>query len=158
MKKNAIEIKWGIGYSLLFLVWMIAENAIGLHDMYIEKQTIYGNLFAIIAISTYAIAIKNKKDAYYNGTITYKQGFLSGLVLSVVISVLSPIVQFITYSYITPHFFDNSIAYYIAHNIQTPEQAAAYFNLKSFTIQSSFGNLSLGVITATVVAYFIKNK
>ena len=131
MNKLAIEIKWGILFSIATLVWMIIENAIGLHDVYISKQAIYTNLFAIIAIAIYALAIKEKKYLYYKGIMTWKQGFISGAVLSVVITILSPLVQYITFKYITPNFFSNIIQYSIDHKKLTQTQAEAYFTLKS---------------------------
>jgi len=38
------------------------------------------------------------------------------------------------------------------------ENAQAYFNLKSYMIQSAFGALAMGVVTAAVVAFFMKSK
>ena len=90
--------------------------------------------------------------------MTWKQGFLSGVVLSIVISILSPLVQYISYTFISPNFFTNIIKYAIDHKVQTQVQAEAYFSIKSYILQGLFGSLSMGVITAAIVAYFLKNK
>lgn len=158
MKKIAIEIKWGILFSIATLVWMIIENSVGLHDVNIDKQPVYTNLFALIAIAIYALALREKKYLFFKGNMTWKQGFLSGVVLSVVVSILSPLVQYITYTYITPNFFTNIIKYAVEHKIQTQVQAEAYFSLKSYILQGIFGGLSMGVITASIVALFLKTK
>lgn len=158
MKKIAIEIKWGLLFSIASLVWMIVENTVGLHDKYINKQVIYTNLFAIIAIVIYFLALKEKKQSIFNGNMTWREGFLSGVILSIVISILSPIVQYITYTLITPEFFINIIQYSVENKVQTQAQAEAYFSLKNYMLQGIFGGLSMGVFTSAIVAYFLTTK
>ena len=156
--KFSIEIKWAIQFSLLTLVWMIIEKSVGLHDQYISKQAIYTNFFAFIAIAVYVLALRDKKKNYYHNKMDWKQGFLSGLVLSFIIAVLSPLVQYITFTFITPNFFANIIEYAVSHKIQTQAQAETFFNLKSYLLQGIFGALSMGVITAAMVAFVLKTK
>ncbi len=158
MKKFAIEIRWGIQFSIVSLVWMIFEKTMGWHDALINKQAIYTNLFAFVAIGLYFIALSDKKKNFYNGRMDWKQGFISGMILSTVIAVLSPMVQSVTYTYITPHFFENIIQYRVAHKFQTQSQAEMYFNLKSYTIQAIFGAFSFGVLTSAVVAFVVRTK
>lgn len=158
MKKFAIEIKWAIQFSLLSLVWMIIEKSTGLHDEYISKQAIYTNLFGIIAIAVYFLALRDKKKHYFDGQMDFKQGFISGIILSFIVAMLSPIVQYITFTYITPHFFETIKAYVISHKIQTPAQADTFFSMKSYMIQGIFGALSMGVITSALVALLLKTK
>lgn len=158
MKKFSIEIRWAVQFSLLTLVWMILEKSLGWHDQLIAKQAIYTNLFGIVAIAVYVFAILEKKKKYYHGKMDWKQGFLSGLVLSFVIAMLSPLVQYITFTYITPEFFEHMKTHVITHKIQTPEQADTFFNLKSYILQGIFGALSMGVITAALVALLVKSK
>jgi hypothetical protein len=158
MKKIAIEIKWGLLFSIATLVWMIVENVVGLHDKYISKHLIYTNLFAIIAIAIYFLALKEKKHSIFNGKMTWRQGFISGVTLSIVISLLSPLVQYITFTLITPQFFTNIIKYAVENKVQTQEQAEAYFSLKNYMLQGTFGGLSMGVFTSAIVAFFLKTK
>lgn len=158
MNKLAIEIKWGILFSIATLVWMIIEDTVGLHDVYISKQAIYTNLFAVIAIAIYVLAIREKKYLYYKGIMTWKQGFISGVVLSVVITILSPLVQYITFKYITPNFFSNSIQYCVDLKKLTQTQAEAYFSLKSYIIQGVFGGLSMGIVNSALISLVLKTK
>ena len=158
MKKFAIEIRWGIQFSIVSLVWMIFEKSMGWHDALISKQAIYTNLFAFVAVGFYFIALSDKKKNFYNGKMEWKQGFISGMLLSTVIALLSPMVQSITYTYITPQFFDNIIQYRVTHKFQTQSQAEMYFNLKSYTIQSIFGAFSFGVLTSAAVAFVLRTK
>jgi hypothetical protein len=158
MKKFAIEIRWGIQFSIVSLVWMIFEKTMGWHDALISKHAIYTNLFAFAAVGLYFIALTDKKKNFFHGSMDWKQGFISGLVMSTVIAVLSPMVQSITFSYITPHFFENIIKYVVAHKIQTQSQAETYFNLKSYVIQGIFGAFSFGALTSAIVAFVLRTK
>ena len=150
MKKFAIEIRWGIQFSIITLVWMIFEKSMGWHDALISYQTKYTNLFAFVAIGLYFIALADKKKNFYKGTMDWKQGFISGMLLSTVIAILSPMVQSVTYTYITPHYFEKIIEYRVANQFQTQSQAEMYFNLKSF----SFYNSHCAFHSALAVVFF----
>lgn len=158
MKNYAIEIRWAIQFSLVSMVWMIFEKTMGWHDQLIHKQPLYTNLFAIVAVGIYGIALVDKKKNYYKGQMDWKQGFLTGMVLSSIIALLSPFVQYVTYSLITPNFFQNITEYVVSHRIQTAEQAASYFTIRSFIIQGIFNAFSFGVLTSALVAFVIKTK
>ena len=126
MKKFSIEIKWGIQFSLLSIVWMILEEVVGLHDQYIGKQAIYTNLFGIVAIIVYYLALRDKKKHFFRNKIDWRQGFLSGVALSFVICLLSPLVQYVTFTYVSPDFFVNIIHYAVSHKIETQIQVKLF--------------------------------
>ena len=158
MNKFGIEIKWGFFFSLASMIWMILEHTVGLHDVYISKQPVYTNLFALVAIGLYTVALLDKKKNYFSGVMTWKQGFISGVVLSIVICVFSPLVQYVSYVWISPGFFDNIIKYSVKNKVQTQAQADAYFTLNNYVVQGIYGSLSMGVITSAVVAQFVKTR
>lgn len=158
MKNFAIEIKWGIQFTIVSMVWMILEKSVGLHDAHIDKQLIYTNLFGFVAILLYCLEMNDKKKHFYHGNMDWKQGFLSGTVMTVVIALLSPIANGIIYTYITPGFFEHMITYRVQHKFQTQTQAEAYFNLHSYIVLGLFDVLSKGILTAAVVALFLKTK
>ena len=158
MKKFSIEIRWGIMFSLFSMVWMIGEKAVGLHDAHINKQLLYTNLFGIVAIIIYTFALLDKKKNYYHGQMSFKQGFIAGAMLSLVIAVLSPLTQYIIYTYITPQYFSNMIAYFTEHKFKTREQAEALFSINSYILQGFSGTLCLQVITGALVAFAVQTK
>jgi hypothetical protein len=158
MKKYAIEIKWGVLFTLMMLLWMMLEKGLGWHDELIEKHYIYTNFVAIPAIAFYVIALIDKRQNYFQGVMTYKQGFISGLMISFVVMVFSPLTQVITSLYITPHYFENVIKYVVDHNQMTQIEADAYFNLSNYILQSTMFAPIMGVITTSIVAIFVKRK
>jgi hypothetical protein len=43
--KYKIEIKWALIMIVSSLLWMVLERAVGLHDVYLDKQMYLTNLF-----------------------------------------------------------------------------------------------------------------
>lgn len=158
MKKFSIEIKWGIIFTLFTLLWMILERMLGWHDVHIAKHAALTNLFAIPAVILVVLALRDKRSNYFDGTMTWKQGFLTGLGLTVVIVLLSPLSMWITNSIITPNYFENVIAFSVESGKLTQEQAEKYFSMGSYIIQSTIGAAVMGTVTSAIVAFFLKKK
>lgn len=158
MKNYAIEIKWGIIFFVVSLLWMFFEKAMGWHDALISQHAIYTNFFGLLAIAIYLFAIYDKRKNYFKGKMTWKQGFVSGIILSIVVAILSPLGQYITHEFITPDYFENAIAYSAENSRMEQEDAEAYFNLQSYIIQSVSGALMMGVVSSAIVALILKRK
>lgn len=158
MKSIKIEIKWALIFCVTMLAWMYFEKTMGWHDEKIADHATYTNFFAIPAILIYVLALLDKKKNFYSGAMTYKQAFLSGLILTVIVTVLSPLAQYITTTMITPEYFPNVINYAVSSGQMTQEDAEAYFNLKSYLVQSVIGALVMGIVTSLIVAVFVKSK
>lgn len=158
MKNIGIEIKWGVIFILVTLAWMMVEKSLGWHDVHIDQHAVLTNLFAIPAIVIYVLAMRDKKKNYYHGQITYLQAFLSGLVVTIIVTILSPFAQYITLEYITPQYFTNIISYSVEKGELTQSDAENWFNLRSYMIQATIGALIMGLITSAIVAIFIKSK
>lgn len=158
MKNYQIEIKWALIFAGISLLWMVGEKAVGLHDQYLDQQRYLTNLFAIPAVLVYVWALREKKQKVYQGRMSFKQGFISGLILTAFIALLSPLVQYITSVYITPDYFDAVIKRTVELKELTQAEAEAQFNLKNYLIFSVVGALGMGVITSAVVAFFLRSK
>ncbi|MGB5316857.1 MAG: DUF4199 domain-containing protein, partial [Robiginitalea sp.] len=140
MEKIKIELKWAMIFIGMTLLWMVLEKMVGLHSTHIDMHMYLTNLYAIPAILIYVLALKDKKKQYYKGEMTYKQGFLSGLIITVIVTLFAPLTQWIISTIITPEYFPNVIA----HSVETGyhsslEEAEAYFNLNSYILQATVG-------------------
>lgn len=155
MKNYALEIKWGVLFMVAMLLWMVLERLAGLHSTHIDQHPIWTNLFAIIAISIYVLALRQKRSQL-NGAMTWQQGFLSGLVITIVVTLLTPLGQYLTHTFITPHFFTNAIDYAVANDKMSRADAVTYFSLDSYLLQAVIGALVMGIITSAVVAWFVR--
>ena len=88
--------------------------------------------------------------------MTYVQGLISGLIITFIISIFSPVTQLITSYIITPHYFSNVINYNVSNGLMTQEAAEAYFNIKSYIVQGLMGATIMGAVTAAIVAIFTR--
>ncbi|WP_371134663.1 DUF4199 domain-containing protein [Algoriphagus sp.] len=158
MKSIKIEIKWGILFVLVGLIWMVFEKAMGWHDVHIDKHETYTLFMAPIAISIYVFALLDKKRNFFGGKMSYKQGFIAGLIITLVVFLLSPLSQYITSTYITPDYFNNAIDYSVSSGKMERQAAEDYFNLQSYMMQSMIGAAIMGLITAAIVAFFVRTK
>lgn len=159
MKNIKIEIKWAIIFSIVGLLWMLLEKLTGLHSTYIDYHLYLTNLFAIPAIIVMVKALKDKNENFYGGQMTYKQGLISGIILSVIIALISPLTQWITSYLITPEYFPNVIKRSVEIGyFETTEEAKANFNYKNYAIQGAIGALIMGIVTTAIAMIFIRTK
>ena len=158
MKNVKIEIKWALVFCVMMLLWMLLERLAGLHSQHIDKHPIFTNFIAIPAIATYVFALLDKRKNFYGGVMTYMQCFVSGLIITVIVTVLSPLIQYITSTIITPDYFSNVIKYSVSEGKMTKEAAEEYFNLKSYIVQGLIGTPIMGMITTAIVSIFTKRK
>lgn len=157
--KYSIEIKWAFIFIVMSLLWMVLERAVGLHDVHLDKHLYLTNLFVIPAVWVYVLALKDKKNNFFGGKMNYKQGFISGLIITVIVALFSPLTQWIISTVITPHYFENVIKLSVETGyLKTVEEAEAQFNLSNYMKQSAIGALVMGLVTSAVVAFFVKTK
>lgn len=158
MKKYAIEVKWGIIFVVVSLLWMYFEKFMGWHGEKIANHANYTNFFAIVAVMIYVMALLDKRRNYYMGTLTWKQGFISGLVISLIVTILSPLSQYITHQWITPEYFPNVIHYSVESGYLSPEEAESHFSLGNYILQSALFGMVAGAVTSALVALLIRKK
>ena len=163
MKNLKIEFKWAIIFTITMLAWMFLEKTLGWHDEKIADHYWLTLLVMPIAIFMYILALREKRRLYYNKKMTWFQGFLCVLMVSVFAAALSPGAQYITHNYITPEYFPNVIDpnvidYSVTHDLMTMKAANDYFNIKNYTMQSAIGALVGGTIFSAIAAIFIRRK
>ncbi|MCE7040134.1 DUF4199 domain-containing protein [Dyadobacter sp. CY312] len=159
MEKYYTEIKWAFIFIVTSLLWMVLEKVTGLHSNHIDKQQYLTMGFMVPAIWIYVLALKDKKKKDYRGRMTFKQGFISGLIISVIVALFSPLTQWITTYVITPEFFPNVIEYSLKTGYhKTRAEAEAFFNFENYAKQGLVGAIGMGIVTSLVVAFFVKSK
>lgn len=158
MKNIKIEIKWAIIFIVMMLLWMVLERVVGLHDKHIDKHMIYTNFVAIPAIIIYVLALLEKRKKFYAGSMTYLQGFVSGMIITIIVTVFTPLSQYVTSAFISPEYFSNAISYSVENGLMSQTDAENYFNLNSYIKQSVIGAPLMGLVTTAIVAIFVRKK
>lgn len=156
--KIGIEIKWAVIFIVAQLLWMALERVTGLHDRNIQAHAVVTNFFALIAVGVYVFALLDKRKRDLDGKMNWIQGFISGLILTLGITILTPLSQYITSTIITPHHFENMIAFSVEQGKMTQEEAEAFFNLTNYMIQSVMFAPMMGILISAIVAIFTRKK
>lgn len=143
----------------MMLLLMLMEKLLGWHDQYIDYHMYLTNLFAIPAVVVMAMGLVEKKKKDYHGQMSFKEGMISGIIISVIIAAFSPLTQWIISYVITPDYFATVIKRSVEIGyFATTEQAQAHFNYPNYAKQSVLGALMMGIITTFVVVLFIRTK
>jgi ascorbate-specific PTS system EIIC-type component UlaA len=158
MNKIGIEIKWALLFLLMQILWMTMERFTGLHSIHIDKHYIVTNLIAIPSILFYVLALLEKRKKDFNGKMNYQQGLITGLIITGIVTLFSPLVQWLISNVISPDYFSNMIAYTVAEGKMSQEEAEAYFNLRSYIIQVLIGTPVMGMVTTLIVAIFTRRR
>jgi hypothetical protein len=158
MKNYIIEIRWAFIFTVTAILWAGIEKLMGMHDSKIGSQPVFSMLFAIPAIFVYVLALLEIKQKKFNGVMSWKEGVVSGFVMSLFVAVLSPVSQWATYTLISPEFFAKAVKFYTDKHILTETRALEAFNLAAYMKKSITESLSMGVITSALVALIVKTK
>ncbi len=158
MAKIGIELKWGIIFILALFLWSTMERVLGLHDVNLDLQAKVSPFFAIIAIALYVLALRDKKRNFYEGRMSFKQGFGAGMVVTLIVTLLTPLNQWVIWKYISPDFFENMTAFAVKNGTHTLKEAEDFYNYNTFTVSTTIMALIMGVITSLIVAFFMKSK
>ncbi len=151
------ELKWGVIFAAMGLVWLTLEYLVGLQGKFIAWHQYLTNLVAIPSVIIMVLAILEKRRVL-GGTISFQQSFLCGFGVSLIVAVLSPLTQFIFHRLINPGYFENAIRYGVAQGKTTLAEAQAFFNLPSYMLQSVLAAIIIGTITSLVIAAMIKKE
>lgn len=157
MKKFEIELKWAVAFTAISIAWVYLEKYLGYHAELVSEQGMFSLLLIIPQALIYIISIRQKRERYYNGTITWQKAFLSGVVLSAVIAGLSPGSIYLMAEIISPAFFSNIVEYRAAQGVPR-EGLEQIYNLNSFISQAIFNNLATGIFLAAIIALILRKK
>ena len=156
--KRKIEIKWGLIFVITSLLWAMIEKSFGFHDQHLDKHAVFTMFFMLPAVLIFFFALWDKKRSYYHGKMTFSQGFVSGLIITLVVALFSPLSQYLTTEVISPDFFGNTIAYVTKHNIMPAAEAEAHFNLQNYMLLSVVGAILSGILTSAIAALFMRSR
>lgn len=153
MKKFAIEFKWAVRYIFIYLAWVIIEKYAGVYDARIEWYPNTSMAFYVFAFALYYAAVREKRDTFFKKEMHWKQGCTSGFYMAIFAAMLMPLAQVAIHKGIAPEFFPNMIQFNLERG---NENAGDVYNLQSYLFTSVFFTLSIGVVYAALVAYFLK--
>lgn len=155
-----VTLTYGVIYALASLLWISMEYALGFQTIYVEIQPYITLLFLVPAVYIMYRGMKSHRVIVHErqAPFNYFMAFMSGFNITVIATLLSPVVSYIFHSYINPEFFDSMIQQSVSSMLMTEDMAKAYYNQQSYIQQSIVGGLISGSIISAVLAVFMRDK
>jgi len=119
MKKNVIVFGLiaGVIASVLMVISMVRCSS----DANFEHSMLIGYASMVVAFSFIFVGIKNYRDKYNNGLITFGKAFKTGLYISLIASTMYVITWLVDYYVFIPDFMDK----YVAHMLKEAKDSGA---------------------------------
>jgi hypothetical protein len=119
MKKNVIV--FGLIAGVIASVLMVISMARCSSDANFEHSMLIGYASMVLAFSFIFVGIKNYRDKYNNGLITFGKAFKTGLYISLIASTMYVITWLVDYYVFIPDFMDK----YVAHMLKEAKDSGA---------------------------------
>lgn len=155
---TGIEIFWGVIYIVLSVGWIYFESTMGWHGPEIDKHAGFSILFALPAMFVYWLALIHKRKSHYHGFMTWQQGFISGIVLTLVIFLLAPLVQILYHKVISPEYLPNMVEFTTKIENRDRAEMESFFTLGNFIFQAMKDALLWGVVASALAALLTMRK
>lgn len=133
------------------------EFALGLHSTYIALHPYISPIFVLVGIFVLYLGMKDHKTRH-GGEVEYLPSFLSGVYISIVFTILSPLVSYVFHTFINPDFFDSMINAAVLNGFMIEEKAKDYFSLRSYIQQGIVGSFIFGIVTSAIIALFLRKR
>ena len=170
MKKNVLVI--GMIAGLIVSIFMVSSIALGYAQEDFEGNMLLGYASMILAFSLIFVGVKNYRDKYNQGIISFGQAFKMGLYISLVASSLYVVVWLIDYYVFIPDFMDKYTAHVLKEaqnngsNLAELKSKAAemanyremYQNPVLVILFTYFEILPVGIVVSLITAFILKRK
>uniref|UniRef100_UPI00404980E0 DUF4199 domain-containing protein n=2 Tax=Flavobacterium sp. TaxID=239 RepID=UPI00404980E0 len=158
MKQFSIEFRWAFTYLLAQTLWIMLEKTLGFHQEKIQYQPVFSMLFIFVLILIYTLAIREKKAKVYQGNMTWREGFVSGLMLTLIMALFTTMTEYTKHNVISPYFLDNMKALILKEGKMSVENANEFFSFSNTLSQSIFYVISVGVVITSIVSLIVRSK
>lgn len=158
MRKIYIELKWAVIFSIALLSWILFEKTMGWNKEQFEEFWWLTLLFAPFAILMYLLALREKRRRVFGGEMTWIQGFISGVIISVFAALLSPLTEYVAYNFFTPDYFNTIAESSVTNDLMARTKMNNLFNINNYRWQSAFGLFGFGVLNSVIAAFFVRKK
>lgn len=170
MKKNVLV--FGLISGLILTTLMIVSTVLCYRNENFEGNMVMGYAAMILAFSLIFVGIKNYRDKYNGGMITFGKAFKIGLFISLIASSMYVVVWLIEYYVFIPDFMDK----YIPHVMKAAREGGAtpaelekkaaemaefkemYRNPLAVILISYTEVLPIGVVVSLICAWILRRK
>lgn len=161
-----IALKYGLLIVVFLFLWLTLEYMVGLHSEYVRFHPIATLLSLVIPLLFLYYGMREAQKSYRGvEEFTYGKAFLTGIFITLVVTILSPLGQWLFHSVLAPDFLDsmqpNVEAQKLSQDVDTEvarREAGESTYLSAYLMQSALGYLIAGVIMSAILAIFVRDK
>lgn len=154
-----IALKYGLLIVFFIFLWSIAEYTTGVLSNYPEYRPVLALLSLTIPFIFLYLGIREAQKEY-TGYFTYGQAFKVGVFITLVVTILNPLGQWIFFAFLSPEAFET---------IQTYNQdllaadggqliAEESYGLGEYLLERAIGSLVGGIVISAILAIFVRDK
>ena len=158
MKKVYIELKWAVIFTIALLSWILFEKTMGWYNEHVSNDWWLTLLFGPFAILIFLLALREKRRRVYDRKMTWIQGFISGVIISIFVALLSPLTEYVNYNFFTPDYFNAIAESSVTNNLMARPEMNNLFKINNYRLQSAFGLFGFGVLNSVIAAFFVQKK
>ena len=165
MNSLSIELRWGAIIGIAGFIWLYIEFALGFHGERIMYHPIFTNAFYPFAFVMYFIAIRQKRESIFKGSLNFWDGIKTGTIIALIVAVIAPVGQYFFHVFLGSDFFINAREYskqiYIENGSteeEAIEAAKIYFNLRNYMWGSSFDAVFAGGLSSLICSAILSRK
>jgi hypothetical protein len=144
MKKNVIVC--GIIAGLICAGWLVGVISVS-DGVNLENGMFYGFASMILAFSLIFVGVKNYRDNYNNGVVSFGKAFTIGLYITLIASTMYVITWLIAYFYFIPDF-DEKYTEHVIQSMQKKGESQAAIDAKAIEMGEMWKNYQNPVICA----------
>jgi hypothetical protein len=168
MKKNVLV--FGLLYGLIVTAFMVYSSVNCYYNTNFKSNEIVGYAGMLIAASFIFIGIKNYRDKFNNGVITFGKAFKVGLLITLVASTFYALVWVIEYYVFLPDWMDKYCTHMVNEVKGADQQKIDKTNELVNTYKTIYKNpilvvlatyvevLPIGLIVSLICALILKRK
>ena len=152
-----VEFRWASIFTAINLVWVYIEKSLGFHDELSFIHPVLSFLLILPIGACIFFSIRQKRETYYSGQITWQKAFMSGAFLSLLIAALSIGTVYIMAQYVSPDFFENAIKISVEKGADE-DFVKQSFNLNAYIKDTMMFYLASGVMVSAIIALIMRSK
>jgi len=150
-----LEIKWVAIVFILHVLWLIGERTFGFFGARIRHEELVSLAFFIVYALVMFLAVADLKSRN-NGFLNRRQGFLSGLFMSLILVAMAPVMVGILMFAIQPDFFNVMIMAATERGEYSVYEAAVQeYNYWSYVKLFMAGYLLVGSLSAALWSFIL---
>lgn len=163
-----LEIRNGIFLAFSGFLWLLMENALGLHQQYLGIQPFVFWMIILLPLGIIYLSLKYRRDKLQSGNITLLEALKSSLSLSGVTSVMAPLFVWLYVSVVNPAYLvirkDAELQQLSETNLNEAtflirkNEIEQHFTTLSYLFSAFVFSLAVCVVLSLIISVLIRKK